>query len=136
MIYNLYGIEYNVVPNNSLEMVETLHMLALQEGEIQLNKYGLNDWGIAFLQLEHRIHGICNFNIKVIAINTTSFYMLEYGDIIDIILHEVAHALVGPEHGHDLFWKVKARSMGCDGEQYRPVKKIQKLDEDKYKIIF
>ena len=33
--------------------------------------------------------------------------------IRDTILHEIAHALVGPCHGHDAVWRQKAREIGC-----------------------
>lgn len=42
--------------------------------------------------------------------------------MLDTILHEVAHALVGPGHGHDEVWKatcleVGARPERCYGEE-------------------
>ena len=30
-----------------------------------------------------------------------------------MILHEIAHALVGPAHGHDAAWKQAARALGA-----------------------
>lgn len=33
------------------------------------------------------------------------------------ILHEIAHALVGPGHGHDRVWRARAISIGCDGQR-------------------
>ena len=33
--------------------------------------------------------------------------------ILDTIRHEIAHALVGPEHGHDAVWRGIARLVGC-----------------------
>jgi predicted SprT family Zn-dependent metalloprotease len=34
-------------------------------------------------------------------------------DILDVILHEIAHALVGPGHGHGEAWKAKCREIGA-----------------------
>jgi SWI/SNF-related matrix-associated actin-dependent regulator 1 of chromatin subfamily A len=33
----------------------------------------------------------------------------------DTILHEIAHAIVGPHHGHDEVWRGKAVEIGCTG---------------------
>jgi hypothetical protein len=45
------------------------------------------------------------------------------------ILHEIAHALVGPKHGHDKFWKLKARELGCSA------KRCHSLEFSKYKWV-
>jgi predicted SprT family Zn-dependent metalloprotease len=33
--------------------------------------------------------------------------------VLDTLLHEIAHALVGTRHGHGPIWKRKARELGC-----------------------
>ena len=38
-------------------------------------------------------------------------------EIEDTVLHEIAHAIVGPRHNHDAVWKAKAREIGCAGER-------------------
>jgi len=38
-------------------------------------------------------------------------------DINDTILHEIAHALVGPNHGHDSVWKTMAKKIGCSAKR-------------------
>jgi predicted SprT family Zn-dependent metalloprotease len=35
-----------------------------------------------------------------------------YERILEVILHEIAHALVGNRHNHDKVWKAKARQLG------------------------
>jgi predicted SprT family Zn-dependent metalloprotease len=37
-------------------------------------------------------------------------------EIRDTLLHETAHALVGPGHGHDEAWKAKCREIGARPE--------------------
>ena len=34
--------------------------------------------------------------------------------VLDTILHEIAHALVGSHHKHDAVWKAKCKEIGCD----------------------
>lgn len=38
-------------------------------------------------------------------------------DVKDTILHEIAHALVGPGHGHDDAWKAKCNEVGARPER-------------------
>ena len=37
-------------------------------------------------------------------------------EVRDTLLHEVAHALVGPGHGHDAVWRRKCREIGAKPE--------------------
>ena len=44
----------------------------------------------------------------------SNHYQIEDKDVNkDTILHEIAHALVGPSHGHNAIWRRKAREIGC-----------------------
>ena len=36
-----------------------------------------------------------------------------WSDVRDTILHEIAHAIVGPGHGHDAVWQTAERRIGC-----------------------
>lgn len=38
-------------------------------------------------------------------------------EIRDTLLHEIAHALVGPGHGHDAVWKAKCLELGAKPER-------------------
>jgi predicted SprT family Zn-dependent metalloprotease len=38
-------------------------------------------------------------------------------EVRDTILHEIAHALVGPQHGHDAVWKAKCKEIGAKPER-------------------
>jgi hypothetical protein len=42
--------------------------------------------------------------------------ILDPATLRDTLLHEVAHALVGPEHGHDDVWKRKCLEIGARPE--------------------
>ncbi len=57
--------------------------------------------------------GCCFYGRRKI---TLSKYLTELNDEAEVkntILHEIAHALVGPGHGHNHVWKQKALEIGC-----------------------
>lgn len=80
-----------------------------------MDKHNLLDcgWHFDFDNAKRRF-GQCDFDRKRI---TLSKFTIEHvssdDDIIDTILHEIAHAIVGIGHGHDRVWKAKAREIGA-----------------------
>lgn len=38
-------------------------------------------------------------------------------EVRNTLLHEIAHAMVGPGHNHDHVWKSAARRIGCTGDR-------------------
>lgn len=61
--------------------------------------------------------GVCRFNERRINLSVSYCLSATRADIHDTILHEIAHALVGPLHNHDRVWKAKAREIGCTGDR-------------------
>lgn len=61
---------------------------------------------------------ICNYTKKEISISIyyLSGKLCTLKSLRNTILHEIAHALAGKAHKHDLYWKAIAVSIGCDGE--------------------
>lgn len=83
-----------------------------------LETHGLLDlyWTFEFDNAKRRF-GCCNHTYKRISL---SKYLVELNDearVKNTILHEIAHALVGHNHGHDNIWKRKALEIGCDGNR-------------------
>ena len=74
--------------------------------------HGLVGWKI---KLDHarRRAGQCNFSNQTISLSRLYICHAEPDHIRDTILHEIAHALVGPRHGHDAVWRQKAKEIGC-----------------------
>lgn len=61
--------------------------------------------------------GCCMFGPNVISIS--KFYIqgrrVTSRDVRNTVLHEIAHALAGPDAGHGPEWKAIAQEIGCDG---------------------
>lgn len=57
--------------------------------------------------------GLCSYKDKCIILNAHHLDIHPDPDVKDTILHELAHALVGPFHGHNEIWKAKAKELGC-----------------------
>lgn len=73
--------------------------------------YNLYGWAIEF-----RKYGLtlasCDYNTQTIRFND---YYVEYSpelNVLKTLKHELAHALVGPGHGHDEVWKTMAEKLG------------------------
>ena len=47
-------------------------------------------------------------------------------EIRQIMLHEIAHFLVGATHGHDATWRRKAIEIGCDGKRLNKTAEMPK----------
>jgi predicted SprT family Zn-dependent metalloprotease len=61
--------------------------------------------------------GICRYKEKQISLSVTYCLKATKAEIRNTILHEIAHAIVGPKHGHDAVWKAVAGKIGCTAER-------------------
>ena len=84
----------------------------LQTGYALMHTHGLTGWKLTFDHARRRA-GMCDYNRKTISLSRHYVRYAEPEHIEDTILHEIAHALVGPHHGHDAVWRQKAREIGC-----------------------
>jgi SprT-like family len=90
---------------------------ALAVGRRLLREHGLDDWTIVADRAKLRA-GVCRFARRQIGISAPLTALHDEAEVLDTILHEIAHALVGPMHGHDAVWRARAREIGCSGRQY------------------
>jgi predicted SprT family Zn-dependent metalloprotease len=74
----------------------------------------LSELGWTFrLSNRKRAVGTCIHDEKVIEVS--KYYIESHPDEIeDTIRHEIAHALVGPGHGHDYVWRRKCVEVGAN----------------------
>ena len=83
-----------------------------QEAYSRMRQHGLDDWTFNFSN-EKRAVGRCYYNKKLIVYSKHFIDNTPYDEVIDTILHEIAHALAGPGHGHDSYWRSVAKSIGA-----------------------
>jgi predicted SprT family Zn-dependent metalloprotease len=65
-----------------------------------------------------RIVGRCYTTRRCITLSKPITLLNDEAHIRNTILHEIAHALVGPGHGHDNVWKLMAIKVGAVPETY------------------
>ena len=73
---------------------------------------GLTDWRFRFDHAKRRA-GACTHTSRTISLSGPLTDLYDEGTIRGVILHEIAHALIGPAHGHDAAWKRAARALGA-----------------------
>ena len=83
-----------------------------------MEQFGLLERGWTFeWHNKKRAYGSCNWKKKKIYLSEFLLPHMQYKDIKDTILHEIAHALDSEKRGyssHDNTWKSVARKVGAD----------------------
>ncbi len=92
-----------------------------------MNQHGVSHWTFRFDRALRRF-GYCRYQPKVISL---SYELVGANDVVevkDVILHEIAHAIVGPGNGHNYVWRQAARRIGARGTRCYPehVQGVQK----------
>ncbi len=81
-----------------------------------MQEHGLITWRFTFDNAKRRL-GLIRFNDKTISMSETLTSLNPIEQVRNTILHEIAHALVGPSQGHNRVWRDKAISIGCNGNR-------------------
>jgi len=74
-------------------------------------------WGFRFDNGKRRA-GQCNYTDKVISISKHLIEHHTLDEVQQVVLHEIAHALVGGEAGHGPIFKKQAAALGYRGEKF------------------
>lgn len=77
-----------------------------------MNNHGLGHWVFQWDRAKRRA-GCCKHRQSMI---TLSYYYVgrnNEDDVKDTVLHEIAHALVGPKNGHNDIWKTVCVRIGA-----------------------
>lgn len=111
----------------------TLKLKATQELAMRLmTEHKLFGWQFRFNRAKRQM-GVCRYPVRNrpgrIELSVHLVVRNEEAEIRDTILHEIAHALVGPQHGHDDVWKAKCIEIGAApkrcGQAVMPIGKWQ-----------
>lgn len=81
-----------------------------------LNENGLHNWTVSFGSAYNRL-GSCSHHKKTIRFSMRFAEALPWEETYDTILHEIAHAIVGPGQGHNYVWRNAARELGLSNPQ-------------------
>ncbi|AFQ97386.1 SprT-like protein [Mycobacterium phage Rebeuca] len=81
-----------------------------------LHEHGLKGWTVRFDNAKRRA-GQCSYSTRTISLSRHLLALRSFEDSHNTITHEIAHALVGPGHGHNLVWVRKHRELGGDGKR-------------------
>jgi hypothetical protein len=87
-----------------------------------MDYHGLKNWNIAThkgRKYAHRFNlGKCIHWSRTISINRTWLVNALEESLLENYAHEIAHAIVGLSHGHDVVWRAKAKELGSQGRAY------------------
>ena len=83
-----------------------------QQAQALLARHGLTDWKFAYNRRKQAM-GLCVYHRKTIELSIHFVERNDAAEILDTLLHEIAHALTGPGHGHDAAWKRKCLEVGA-----------------------
>ena len=88
----------------------------ISKGQAQaiVDRY-VSGWTFAYSSSRRRL-GVCKYTEKRIEISAY-LSILHPEKVMNTLLHEIAHAIVGHAAGHGPVWVNKALELGCDGRR-------------------
>lgn len=98
-----------------------------------MNEHGLGHWVFEFDRAKRRA-GCCRHRRRTISLSEHYVKLNNEPDIRNTILHEIAHALAGYEHGHDQVWKDVCIRIGAKPERCYDSNVIV-MPKGKYKAV-
>src|ERR1700722_17840393 len=96
---------------NAAEFTERIRQVRQLAYDL-MAQHGLLAWTFAFNRRKSSL-GLCLYELRTIELSVFFVIRNPHEEIVDTILHEIAHALVGPGHGHDAVWKRKCQQIGA-----------------------
>ncbi|MGD8149978.1 SprT-like domain-containing protein [Ornithinimicrobium sp. Y1694] len=81
-----------------------------------LAEHALSGWTFRFDRAKVRA-GACHHRTREITLSPHVTAAHDEAQVRETLLHEIAHALVGPQHGHDSVWRARAIAIGATGSR-------------------
>lgn len=102
-------------------------------------KHGLSDWSFKINGRLKRTLGVCSYSKKEIQLRRKHVEEDTYECILDTLMHEIAHALVGYGAGHGPVWQRKAIELGAQPtpskHRVRDQSEIRNSGKDMYALF-
>jgi RimJ/RimL family protein N-acetyltransferase len=92
------------------------YLRALAETEM-LERLDDREWSFGFDSGRRRA-GMCSYNDKKITVSKYLVLVHSVDDVMQTVLHEIAHALCGPKEGHSKKWLATAKKLGYRNDKY------------------
>ena len=80
-----------------------------------MSKHGLAGWRFQFDHARTRL-GACDYRKKVLSLSRHLLTQEDFALVRETLLHEIAHAQVGPGRAHDAVWLAAAQALGIEGD--------------------
>jgi predicted SprT family Zn-dependent metalloprotease len=93
----------------------------------KMAEHGLQGWRLEWDNARNRA-GVCRSGAKTIGLSQYCLERRPLEETRDTVLHEIAHALAGPRHGHDAHWKMMCRRVGANPNRTYETSEEQKAD--------
>jgi len=94
----------------------TRHPMDIQEAsnlaKELMARHGLLHWSFKLNKTKRQL-GVCKEYAHRIELSEHYVSRNSREHVLDTVLHEIAHALVGTKHGHDAVWKEMCLQLGC-----------------------
>ena len=77
-----------------------------------MRMHGLVGWRFEIVEHAESAYGLCDIPARKILLLEKFVIHSLTPQFVEVMLHEIAHALVGIEHDHDSTWKQKCKELG------------------------
>ena len=81
-----------------------------------MEEAGVGDWELGFDRARRRA-GQTDHARRRLTLSRHLMLLYDEAQVRETILHEIAHARVGPQHGHDAVWAAEATRLGATGRR-------------------